>query len=107
MEFYSYKLNYIPFVMNEQIQLINKLENKINYMTLNIIFENKFDEVKSQFIKMSRVFNYLNNIRSLLLSRKYVNRIISREIENNKYLKISKNYFLNDVRGFKLTDEKN
>ena len=55
---------------------------------------------------MLPIFKYFNNIRSLLLSSKYVNRVIANEVENNKFLRISNKYFLNDLIGFKITDKK-
>jgi len=56
---------------------------------------------------MSYIFRFLNNIRLILISRKYINQIIKYEVENNRNLKISKSLFLNDIAGFKFkNDEK-
>ena len=73
------------------------------------IFNEKFtfmkNQIKVNIIKMSKIFRYLNNIRLILHSRKYINKIIQYEVKNNKKLRISHSYFLNDIKGFKFKDD--
>ena len=92
--------------INKQILLIKSYENTLNQKISNIYFNHRLDEIKSQILKMLPIFKYFNNFRSLLLSRKYVNSVIANEVENNKFLRISNKYFLNDLIGFKISDEK-
>jgi len=92
--------------INKQILLIKSYENTLNQKISNIYFNHRLDEIKSQILKMLPIFKYFNNIRSLLLCHKYVNSVIANEVENNKFLRISNKYFLNDLIGFKISDEK-
>ena len=99
-------LHSISNQLHDQIILINRFENNIDLKSMKNSFDKQLDEIKLQIAKMSKIFRYLNNIRSLLLSRKYINRIIADEVENNIDLRISKTYFLNDIIGFKISDDK-
>lgn len=98
------KLTEISKDLYEQMQLIriniNEIDKKISENKINEMR----NEIKSQIIKMMRVFIYLNNIRLIIMSRKYINRIIKNEIENNDKLRISKIRYLMDVIAFKFEE---
>ena len=89
--------NDIEHQINNQSLLIINLKLILDKSELISLFNKRFYEIQIQIPKMSKIFKYLNNIRVLLLSRKYVNRILSYEVENNNDLKISKSYYLNDI----------
>ena len=57
--------------------------------------------------KIIKIFEFLNNIRLIIASRKYINKIIKNEVENNELLRKSKSYFLNDITRFQYINEKN
>ena len=79
------------------------ISDKIN--SENIYIMN--NKIKSNIIKISNIFRFLNNIRLILLSRKYVNKIILNEVQNNPKIKISQSLFLNDLIGFKYINDEN
>ena len=79
------------------------ISDKIN--SENIYIMN--NKIKSNIIKISNIFRFLNNIRLILLSRKYVNKIILNEVQNNPKIKISQSLFLNNLIGFKYINDEN
>ena len=97
-------LNDIKFILlNLMINISNlvmNIYNKINIENINYM-NNK---IKSNIIKISNIFKFLNNIRLVLLSRKYVNQIIKKEVESNPYIRISVSSFLNNLNGYKYKD---
>ena len=92
-----------------EIKLQNLMIKSLNSDVNEKINEEKYNQMKnrifSNIYKMSYIFTFLNNIRLILISRKYINQIIKYEVDNNKNLKISKSVFLNDIAGFKYKDE--
>ena len=89
------------------ILMIKTLNSDINENINLETFIQMKNEIISNIYKMSYIFRFLNNIRLILISRKYINQIIKYEVDNNKKLKISKTLFLNDIAGFKYKhDEK-
>ena len=100
-------LNDIKFILlNLMINISNlvmSIYNKINIENINYM-NNK---IKSNIIKISNIFKFLNNIRLVLLSRKYVNQIIKKEVESNPCIRISVSSFLNNLNGYKYKDDEN
>ena len=103
--------NFVKSLENLKVLILFQLYS-IESKARNIdkkIFNEKFtfmkNQIKVNIIKMSKIFRYLNNIRLILHSRKYINKIIQYEVKNNKKLRISQSYFLNDIKGFKFKDD--
>ena len=86
---------------------IKSLEIEINDKKSNENISYMKNKIKTNIIKMSNIFRFLNNCRLILVSRKYVNKIIQNEVKNNEKMQISKSVFLNDWAGFNyINDEK-
>ena len=96
----------LEFQINTQSLLITNLKLYLKNQESISSLKKKLYGVNIQISKMSKIFKYLNNIRLLLMSRKYINRILANEVENNKGLKISKSYFCNDLICFTISDNK-
>ena len=86
-------LSYLATIISDKIisENVNRILNKI----------------KSKIIKISNIFSFLNNIRLILFSRKYINKIIQNEVQNNSNIRISKKLYLNDFIGAKYINDDN
>ena len=83
-------------------QKIIAINEKLNEIKINNI-DNK---MKIQITKILNAFLFLNNIRLLLYSRKYINSLLRAEIKKNKAnLKKSKKKYLIDFVGLSLENE--
>lgn len=103
-------LSALHAVNNILINLFAKLSNLVMVISDKINFENvncMNNKIKSNIIKISNIFRFLNNIRLILLARKYVNKIIINEVNINPKIKISQSSFLNDLIGFKFKNDEN
>lgn len=72
---------------------IYKIEKEITDFDINKLRNN----IKIQVRKFVNVFTFLNNIKLLLFSRKYVNSIIKNQVDSNKNLYFSKKKYLIDL----------
>ena len=93
--------------LQSQILMIKYLDLDVNEKINSEKFILMENQIVSNLYKMSYIFRILNNIRLILKSRKYINQIIKYEVYNNKNLKISKSFYLNDIAGFKYKDDEN
>ena len=106
-------LNNNNFLLNIKIEILNQIilikdlekdiNRKIDQESMNMMKS----EIKGKVYKLFNIFRYLNNIRLILNSRKYINKLIKIKVETNKNLVKTKQYLFNDLRGFKYkNDEK-
>jgi len=106
----------INFLKDDKLQSIINIEQQINYISQkNIQMNNEINKLNNENIKNTlniksieilNILLFLNNIRLLLYSRKYVNTILRFEIKKNKKLRISKKKYLIDFAGLKFKEEK-
>ena len=107
LEKMNMKFEIVENKLQIQILMIKALDSELNEKINSEKFIQIKNQITSNIYKMSYIFRFLNNIRLILISRKYINQIIKYEVENNRNLKISKSLFLNDIAGFKFkNDEK-
>ena len=90
--------------LETQILMITSMESDINQKINTEKFNQINNQIFSNIKKISYFFRLLNNVRKIMVSRKYINQIIKYEVNNNMRLKISKSFFLNDIEGFKYKD---
>ena len=102
---YEIKFNNIEIKLQNQMLMIKSMDSDINEKINSEKLIQMKNQIASNIYKMSYIFRFLNNIRLILISRKYINQIIKYEVDNNKKLKISKSLFLNDIAGFKYKDD--
>ena len=113
---HSYESKMISFLNDDKIQSIINIEQQINYVNqkitqlnneINILDnENIKNTINIKSIEILNLLLFLNNIRLLLYSRKYVNTILRFEEKKNKKLRLSKNKYLIDFAGLKYKEEK-
>ena len=97
------------------LDIIN-IENQVIFINQKIIELNeRLNKIKSEYLinnidiqitKILNIFIFLNNIRLLLYSRKYINALLRYEIKNNKNLRVSKIKYLIDFEGIKYINDK-
>jgi len=112
----NYESKMISFLNDDKLQSIINIEQQINFVNqkitqlnneINILdIENIKNTINIKSIEILNILLFLNNIRLLLYSRKYVNTILTFEVKKNKKLRLSKNKYLIDFAGLKYKEEK-
>ena len=99
------KISNILIDMLLQMFSLKWLENGI---TKRITSENMIllkKKIQIQIYEMLKIMTFLNNIRLIILTRKYTNNIIKNQIENNEKIRISSSLFLTNIKGFKFKND--
>jgi hypothetical protein len=106
----------ISFLNDDKLLSMINIEQQINYVNqkitqinneINILDnENIKNTINIKSIEILNLLLFLNNIRLLLYSRKYVNSILRFEVKKNKKLRLSKKKYLIDFASLKFKEEK-